>query len=177
MNPSLPFDLLGFDLDGTTIPSDGEVVPQRTMDALSAAHDAGTVVTVVTGRPLDMLGFISGEPWLDYLVTLNGALARQGGDFHTVYGLAFEPAQVDSILKVADAEGGGGWFAFQGDCSLMQEDVLSYMMHDLRHTREQLESRFPASGPVDRILLGLAILLAACHNWTSMALQPARTSV
>lgn len=67
--------MLATDLDGTLLLPDGSV-SQRTAEALSAADDAGLLVTLVTGRPPRWLAPIASQTgWHGLAVAANGAAA------------------------------------------------------------------------------------------------------
>jgi Cof subfamily protein (haloacid dehalogenase superfamily) len=71
------FRLLAFDLDGTVL-SGGKGPSAVTLDALKAAKAAGCRIAVCTGRPERLIPQSVGEiPFLDYLVTANGAMVRE----------------------------------------------------------------------------------------------------
>lgn len=69
------YDLIAFDLDGTVFDSPtNQVLSERVVRALRAAHEAGAVIAVASGRPTWMLGDeLPGAPWLDWAITCNGA--------------------------------------------------------------------------------------------------------
>ena len=70
-----PIALIAFDLDGTVFSSPtNQVVSPRVCAAFQAAHDAGALITVASGRPFWMLGTqIPAAPWLDFAISCNGA--------------------------------------------------------------------------------------------------------
>ncbi len=70
------FDLIAFDLDGTVYGNPAtQILSDRVKDAFAAAHDAGVVIAVSTGRASWMLGpELPKMDWLDYGVVSNGGM-------------------------------------------------------------------------------------------------------
>ena len=68
-------DLIVFDLDGTVFATPRrQRVTLRVERAFQAAHDAGVVIAVGSGRPFWMLGpQLPSAPWLDWAITASGA--------------------------------------------------------------------------------------------------------
>lgn len=151
MSNARPFDLLAFDLDGTTIPHAEKFMPEPVKRALTHAHEAGIKVAAVTGRPVDMLSFIYDEPWMDYLITLNGGLVRRASNREELFGAPLAPAQAEAIF-CALAEFGCGWFAFTRDASYMERGIFSYMVKSSAGlSPEELKTHFPGSVFVDSV--------------------------
>src|SRR5579862_2638990 len=74
-----PVRLVAIDMDGTLLPTFGQVVSRRNAAALRAVQDAGIVVTIATGRRaaytaplLEGVGLRAETP----LITSNGAVTR-----------------------------------------------------------------------------------------------------
>ena len=76
------FDLIAFDLDGTVFPEpSAKSIRPRVVAALQAAHDAGVITAVASGRTVGMLGpTLTGAPWVDWLITVNGACVSSARD-------------------------------------------------------------------------------------------------
>jgi Cof subfamily protein (haloacid dehalogenase superfamily) len=153
MPSTRPFDLVAFDLDGTTIPHAEKFMPQRTKRAFALAHQRGCVVAAVTGRPVDMLSFIYDEPWMDYLVTLNGSLVRRASSASgraELFGAPLAPTQSAAVFQ-ALAGLCRGWFAFLHDAEYMERNVFSYMVNLSGASAEEMRTHFPGTELVDSV--------------------------
>jgi hypothetical protein len=107
MSQSPRFRLLAVDLDGTLLDS-ARRIPERNLRALDAAHRAGVVLALVTGRRLpaarSALSDLNLEPWL---VLNGGALIQQGREGPIVARSLLPLAVALEVLTVArevDAE-------------------------------------------------------------------------
>ena len=150
MPATRPFDLVAFDLDGTTIPRAEKFMPQRTKQAFALAHRRGAIVAAVTGRPVDMLSFIYDEPWMDYLVTLNGGLVRRASTRAELFGTPLAPAQTAAVFRTL-AGLCRGWFAFLHDAEYMERNVVSYMVNLSGVSAEEMRTHFPGTQLVDSV--------------------------
>lgn len=94
------YDLIAFDLDGTIFASPVKpVMSPRVTEALQAAHDAGVVLAVASGRPTGMLGsHVSGLPFVDWHITVNGAMVS---DARTHEIISKRPIPKSTALMVA----------------------------------------------------------------------------
>lgn len=112
------FDLIAFDLDGTVFPEpSAKIIRPRVVAALQAAHDAGVITAVASGRTVGMLGpTLTGAPWVDWLITVNGACVSpaHGGDAVSERMMPREQvrAVVSCIRSVAPGAGDNGWSLF-----------------------------------------------------------------
>lgn len=157
-----PFDLLAFDLDGTTIPRAEKFMPEPVKRAFAHAHETGSKVAAVTGRPVGMLSFIYNEPWMDYLVTLNGSLVRRASTREELFGTPLAPAQTAAIFR-ALADLAGGWFAFLHDANYMERNVLSYMVDFSGVSAQEMMTHFPGT-----VLVDSAPALVAEHGFAGV---------
>lgn len=112
------FDLIAFDLDGTVFaePHNEDIRP-RVVRAFEAAHRAGVRISVASGRPVNMLGqTLMSAPWLDWLITVNGASVSSARDGAMVKARMMPRDQVREIVSVVrsigDGAGKGGWSLF-----------------------------------------------------------------
>ena len=95
--------LIALDLDGTLLASDHWTVPQRNIDAIRSAHEAGVIVTINTGRVLeDASDFCSrlGLPCM--LIACDGTRAANGllPEAEVFFRRGFEPADVHAVLDI-----------------------------------------------------------------------------
>ena len=150
MHTTRPFDLLAFDLDGTTVTWPKKVMPQVTAEAFSRAHDRGVIVVAATGRPLSMLHILADARWLDYCITLNGALVRRHDDQSVLFGRQFTPQQVQTVLE-ATSDLDASWFVFRGDNSYMARDCHTYLANRQNGGAEEIARRFPGTVIVDSV--------------------------
>ena len=68
------YDLIAFDLDGTIFNGPQKFMRPRVEKIMRAAHDAGVITSVASGRPVQMLGEdIASKSWIDCYITVNGA--------------------------------------------------------------------------------------------------------
>jgi Cof subfamily protein (haloacid dehalogenase superfamily) len=88
-----PVRLVAIDMDGTLLPTFGQVVSQRNAQALRAAQEAGIAVAIATGRRvaytsplLESVGLRADTP----LITSNGAVTR------TLGGEAIDRCELDA---------------------------------------------------------------------------------
>ena len=112
------FDLIAFDLDGTVFaePHNEDIRP-RVVRAFEAAHRAGVRISVASGRPVNMLGqTLMSAPWVDWLITVNGASVSSARDGAMVKARMMPRDQVREIVSVVrsigDGAGKGGWSLF-----------------------------------------------------------------
>ena len=89
--------LIASDLDGTLLAPDKTVTP-RTQAALRAAHEAGIVVVVATGRQLATLPPDVARTPADYLVVSNGALVFRASTEEIVLTELIPPAALAAVV-------------------------------------------------------------------------------
>lgn len=67
--------LIVTDLDGTFLNSNHVTIPQENIDAFKKAHEMGVKVAIASGRTKILTDYIVEQlPFLDYLITSNGAV-------------------------------------------------------------------------------------------------------
>lgn len=95
--------LISLDMDGTLLSSDHWTIPQRNIDAIKRAHEAGIAVTINTGRLLeDASDFCTrlGMPCM--LIASDGTRAADGllPDANVFYKRDFDSADVHAVLDI-----------------------------------------------------------------------------
>lgn len=95
--------LISLDMDGTLLASNHWTIPQRNIDAIRRAHEAGIVVTINTGRMLeDASDFCTrlGLPCM--LIAADGTRAADGllPDAHVFYKRSFDNQDVHAVLDI-----------------------------------------------------------------------------
>lgn len=123
------FDLVAFDLDGTVFAEPTDQFPSaRVGAALQAAHDAGAVVAIASGRPCWMLGAqLPRAPWLDWAVSCNGARVAGVRDCSGDFDASFSRELAETVLHTIDDL--GGHMGVHTDCeSLMETRHIELML-------------------------------------------------
>lgn len=129
------FDLIAFDLDGTIFAEPHKkVMSPRVERTLAAAHDAGVLTAVASGRPTGMLGsHVSSLPFVDWHITVNGACisdARTGA----IISERTLPQQlarntIDFINRAADGAS-VGWSLFSDGTAYFDETLVQMFSRD-----------------------------------------------
>lgn len=96
------FDIIAFDLDGTIYASPVHPVMSPRVEAtLRAAHDAGIVTAVASGRPTGVLGsHVKNLDFIDWHITVNGAMVS---DARTGNIISERPIPKDSAIAAIEA--------------------------------------------------------------------------
>ena len=96
------FDIIAFDLDGTIYASPVHPVMSPRVEAtLRAAHDAGIVTAVASGRPTGVLGsHVKNLDFIDWHITVNGAMVS---DARTGDIISERPIPKDSAIAAIEA--------------------------------------------------------------------------
>lgn len=119
---------VAFDLDGTVFSHPlHPIMSPRVAQALQRAHDLGSQVVVVSGRPWPMLGrsLLDFEA-LDWRVNLNGAAVT---DRHNRF--VFTRPMAPDLVRSAIAQGQGhgeGWCLFLKDGSYFERRQRDYLV-------------------------------------------------
>ncbi len=123
--------LIVTDLDGTFLNSNHVTIPQENIDAFKKAHDMGIKVAIASGRTKILTDYLMAElPFLDYLVTSNGAVTY---DLHTgqvVCSTLMDNPQSVEIFNILNEYGLPYEIYFDGDCYMNSQ---SYAMFDEEH--------------------------------------------
>ena len=70
----MPINLIATDLDGTLLAPDHITITQRTLSALTSAHQKGVKIAISTGRTLSLIKNVAEKlPFVDYIIYSNGA--------------------------------------------------------------------------------------------------------
>lgn len=99
-------DLIALDIDETVLPLNGNL-PERVVDALAAATDAGITVVLATGRSLSTAAPVARAAGLDgWIVCSNGAVLGTVEPETVIDAVEFHPEPLIRILQehVPDAE-------------------------------------------------------------------------
>ncbi|AMB99381.1 hypothetical protein AWM75_04965 [Aerococcus urinaehominis] len=101
------YKLMAFDVDGTLVNSDKEILAS-TRRAIRAAHQAGVRTMISSGRPAAGLEFIAldlGDDLVDYLSCLNGSLVVDRTSQEKLLATYLTDDQVKEITSFAQAFG------------------------------------------------------------------------
>lgn len=135
------FDLVAFDLDGTVYVDHAKYIRPRVIRAFEAAHKAGALLTVASGRPTSMLGpSLVGAPWLDWHITVNGACVSRARDGEILSARMMPVPQVRAVVDCVRTLGGT---AGQGGWSLFAPGVTGF---DVELSRNKFRGRGAADG-------------------------------
>lgn len=94
------YKLIAFDMDGTLLNSNKEILP-GTLKAIQKAFDNGKEVVLCTGRCIAELNqYIKQIPGLRYIIGVSGALVYDIKEKKAIYANPLKPNQVNSILDV-----------------------------------------------------------------------------
>ena len=124
------FDIIAFDLDGTIFsePHKEEMAP-RVERALQAAHDAGVLTAVASGRPTGMLGpHISNLPFVDWHITVNGACVSNAKTGTIISQRTLPQADALATIDFINRAANGahvGWSLFSAGTSFFDRNLLT----------------------------------------------------
>lgn len=152
-----PISLIAFDLDGTVFGSPtNQVVSPRVCAAFQAAHDAGALITVASGRPFWMLGTqIPAAPWLDFAISCNGARVAGTRRCDLDFAASFPRALAeDTLAAIAEL---GGTVSIHTDAeSLMETRHCAHLLDDFDERKAQASANGAADAgrgnPIDELL-------------------------
>lgn len=123
--------LIATDLDGTFLNSNHVTIPQENIEAFRKAHEMGIKVAIASGRTKILTDYLVEQlPFLDYLITSNGAITY---DLHTgevVCSTLMNNSQSIEIFNILDEYGLPYEIYFDGDCYMNSQ---SYAMFDEKH--------------------------------------------
>ncbi len=126
--------LIVTDLDGTFFDKDHITVPKRNIEAFRKAHEMGVKTAVASGRPRSLTeGILAELPFLDYLITSNGAVTYDLKKKETVSSRLIENAQAIEIFKILDSYNLPYEIFFEGGCYLSEKCLEKY---DNKHIPE-----------------------------------------
>lgn len=123
--------LIVTDLDGTFLNSNHVTIPKENIEAFRKAHEMGVKVAIASGRTKILTDYLVEQlPFLDYLITSNGAITY---DLHTgkvVCSTLMNNSQSIEIFNILDEYGLPYEIYFDGDCYMNSQ---SYAMFDEEH--------------------------------------------
>ena len=95
--------LISLDMDGTLLASDHWTIPQRNIEAIQRAHEAGVIVTINTGRMLeDASDFCTRLRMPCMIIAADGTRAADGPlpGGNVFYRRSFAPGDVHAVLDI-----------------------------------------------------------------------------
>lgn len=92
--------LIATDLDGTLMSGDHLTISDFTLDVLKRAHSSGIKLAIVTGRPLILTDYVVNQiPFVDYVISANGACVYDNNKKETVYTNLIPNKQAREIIS------------------------------------------------------------------------------
>lgn len=126
--------LIVTDLDGTFFDTDHVTIPERNIEAFKKAHEAGIKTAVASGRPLCLTKNVVAQiPFIDYLVTSNGAITYDLKNDKIVSEKLIGNEQTLEIFKILDGYDLPYEIYFKGNCHI---SAKSYKKFDNKHVPE-----------------------------------------
>ncbi len=123
--------LIVTDLDGTFLNTNHVTIPQENIDALKKAHEMGVKVAIASGRTKILTDYIVEQlPFLDYLITSNGAITYDMKTGKAVCSTLIDNKQSIEIFNILKDYALIYEIYFNGDCYMNNE---SYSMFDAEH--------------------------------------------
>ncbi len=130
--------LIVTDLDGTFLNSNHVTIPQDNIDAFYKAHKMGVKVAVASGRTKILTDYIVEQlPFLDYLITSNGAVTYDMKTGETVCETLISNRQSIEILNILKDYNLIYEIYFKGKCYM---DEKSYSMFDAEHVSPHIHA-------------------------------------
>lgn len=130
--------LIVTDLDGTFLNSNHITIPKENIEAFKRAHDMGIKVAIASGRTKILTDYLVEQlPFLDYLITSNGAVTY---DLHTgkvVCSTLMSNTQSVEIFSILKDYNLIYEIYFDGDCYMNNE---SYSMFDAEHVSPHIHA-------------------------------------
>ena len=123
--------LIVTDLDGTFLNSNHVTIPQENIDAFKKAHEMGIKVAIASGRTKILTDYLVEQlPFLDYLITSNGAITYDMKTGETVCSTLIDNKQSVEIFNILKDYNLIYEIYFNGNCYMNNE---SYAMFDTEH--------------------------------------------
>lgn len=123
--------LIVTDLDGTFLNSNHITIPKENIEAFKKAHEAGVKVAIASGRTKILTDYLIKQlPFLDYLITSNGAVTydlKNGGE---ICSTLMDNGQSVKIFNILDEYHLSYEIYFDGDCFMNSK---SYELFDENH--------------------------------------------
>ncbi|MBR2953993.1 MAG: HAD family phosphatase [Clostridia bacterium] len=119
------------DLDGTFMNSNHVTIPQENIEAFRKANEMGVKVAVASGRTKILADSVVEQlPFLDYLITSNGAVTYDMKTGKVVCSTLLDNSQSNKIFDILKAYNLIYEIYFKGDCYMNEK---SYGMFDTEH--------------------------------------------
>ena len=123
--------LIVTDLDGTFLNSNHVTIPQENIDAFRKAHEMGIKVAIASGRTKILTDYLMEQlPFLDYLITSNGAVTYDLHKGETVCSSLLSNRDSIEIFKILKEYSLPYEIYFDGDCFM---NSRSYALFDEDH--------------------------------------------
>lgn len=123
--------LIVTDLDGTFLNTNHVTIPQENIDTFKKAHEMGIKVAIASGRTKILTDYIVEQlPFLDYLITSNGAITYDMKAGKAVCSTLIDNKQSIEIFNILKDYALIYEIYFNGDCYMNHE---SYSMFDAEH--------------------------------------------
>ena len=123
--------LIVTDLDGTFLNTNHVTIPQENIDAFRRAHHMGIKVAIASGRTKILTDYIVEQlPFLDYLITSNGAVTYDMKTGETVCSTLINNNQSVKIFNILRDYNLIYEIYFKGKCFMNNE---SFAMFDTEH--------------------------------------------
>lgn len=120
--------LIVTDLDGTFLNANHVTIPQENIDAFKRAHEMGIKVAIASGRTKILTDYLVEQlPFLDYLITSNGAITYDMKTGETVCSTLISNHQSVEIFNILKDYNLIYEIYFDGKCYMNNE---SYAMFD-----------------------------------------------
>ena len=114
------------DLDGTFLNTNHVTIPKENIEAFKKAHDMGIKVAIASGRTKILTDYLVEQlPFLDYLITSNGAITYNLHTGKVVCSTLVENEKSVEIFNILDKYGLPYEIYFNGDCYMNSQ---SYSM-------------------------------------------------
>ncbi len=109
--------LIATDLDGTFLNSNHVTIPQENIVAFKKAHEMGIKVAIASGRTKILTDYLTEQlPFLDYLITSNGACVYDLNKDKAVCSTLIDYRQSVEIFSILDEYNLLYEIYFDGDC-------------------------------------------------------------
>ena len=123
--------LIVTDLDGTFLNSNHLTIPKENIEAFKKAHEMGIKVAIASGRTKILTDYLVEQlPFLDYLITSNGAITYDLHSGKVVCSTLMSNSQSIEIFNILKDYNLIYEIYFNGNCYMNNE---SYAMFDTEH--------------------------------------------
>ena len=130
--------LIVTDLDGTFLNTNHVTIPQENIDAFKKAHEMGIKIAIASGRTKILTDYIVEQlPFLDYLITSNGAITYDMKTGKAVCSTLIDNKQSTEIFNILKDYNLIYEIYFKGDCYMSNE---SYSMFDAEHVSPHIHA-------------------------------------